>query len=504
MKKILSVVLAVMMVCSIASFAVSAEDKITVTLNGTEIVFADQAPTIVDGRTLVPLRAIFEALGASVNWNGETRTVTSAKGDTAISLTIDTPTLIVNGEAKTLDVPAMIINGRTMVPARAVAEAYGVEVAWDGETRTVILTTPAASDEAPVDGVVVFSEAFATGCETLQEVQDPENPSNTVYFMESNAGEQESWTYFWLPANYVAGKRYIAEYDVYLATDVFGNDITDAAPSVGTCMQYGDYACSMHPDNVDGKSMHHGNTSDGKTTRYDVTPKTWQHIALVFDIPETINPDEITRFGVFGNPVEAAGYGNKISVNFYLDNVSVKEYTGDAGTGFLDVDYSDHVAPAKPAVVMPAGLTIDNAEGIVYEMNEESTLSPSNTHKYENGLLIFDSTGDNDPRIADAGVKFEAAEYCGVIAKVKYENFVSEDPAVFGVYYATVDDPELTQSKYADAKYANYTPDADGWYTIYVDLTTKENWTGTIDTIRFDPINGEGIITIDKIVVVKK
>lgn len=94
---------------------------------------------ILDGRTLVPLRAIFEALGASVDWEGTTQTVTSVKGKKTVILTVGVPSISVNGEAKPLDVPAQIVNGRTLVPARAVAEAFGCEVVWVPETRTVVI-----------------------------------------------------------------------------------------------------------------------------------------------------------------------------------------------------------------------------------------------------------------------------------------------------------------------------------------------------------------------------
>ncbi len=120
--------------------------EIKLTIDSKEIVVNGKASEldvpaqIVDSRTLVPLRAIFEALGASVEWNGETSTVTSAKGDTSVKLTIGENKIYVNDEAKELDVAAQIIESRTMVPARAVAEAYGCNVAWDGDTRTVIIT----------------------------------------------------------------------------------------------------------------------------------------------------------------------------------------------------------------------------------------------------------------------------------------------------------------------------------------------------------------------------
>ena len=118
---------------------------ISVTLNGSKIDFADQEPVIVEGRTLVPLRAIFEALGASVEWDENTNTVFSQKGTTTISLTIGSNILYRNGEQKVLDVPAQIMNDRTMVPARAVAEAYGIDVDWDGDSQTVMLTEKPAN-----------------------------------------------------------------------------------------------------------------------------------------------------------------------------------------------------------------------------------------------------------------------------------------------------------------------------------------------------------------------
>lgn len=100
----------------------------------------DQQPIIQDDRTLVPLRAIFEALGASVEWDDVTQTVTSVRNDTEISLTINSAQLYVNGTAKELDVPARLINDRTMVPARAVAESFNCSVNWDDNEQTVIIT----------------------------------------------------------------------------------------------------------------------------------------------------------------------------------------------------------------------------------------------------------------------------------------------------------------------------------------------------------------------------
>jgi len=113
---------------------------ISVLLDGSPLTF-DVPPQTMDGRTLVPLRAIFEALGAEVNWNEATRTVTGTKGDTTVILTIGSTTATVNGRAVTIDVPGTVVNGRTLVPLRFVAESFGVEVNWDGSTRTVSINT---------------------------------------------------------------------------------------------------------------------------------------------------------------------------------------------------------------------------------------------------------------------------------------------------------------------------------------------------------------------------
>jgi hypothetical protein len=111
---------------------------ITVTLDGKQLFF-DQLPTIENGRTLVPLRGIFEALGAEVDWNGDTQTVTATQGGKRISLTIGETAAKVDGNTITLDVPAKSVNGRTLVPARFVAESFDCTVDWDGYLQTVLI-----------------------------------------------------------------------------------------------------------------------------------------------------------------------------------------------------------------------------------------------------------------------------------------------------------------------------------------------------------------------------
>jgi len=123
----------------------ASNDDIRVILNGTELTF-DVMPQLIDGRTLVPMRRIFESMGAEVDWNGDTQTVTATQDDNIIIMQIDNPVISVNGVDTELDVPPQLIDGRTLVPVRAVAEGLNADVEWDGDARAVIIT---GSDEEP-------------------------------------------------------------------------------------------------------------------------------------------------------------------------------------------------------------------------------------------------------------------------------------------------------------------------------------------------------------------
>ncbi|MCL2163542.1 MAG: stalk domain-containing protein [Oscillospiraceae bacterium] len=117
-----------------------AEDTPRVILDGKTLSF-DVPPTIINNRTLVPLRAIFEEMGAKVEWNNTTQTVTATKGGIVVVLTIGSLSPTVNGNVIPIDQPGMIVDGRTLAPLRFVAEAFGGVVEWDGATNTAIITT---------------------------------------------------------------------------------------------------------------------------------------------------------------------------------------------------------------------------------------------------------------------------------------------------------------------------------------------------------------------------
>jgi len=97
-----------------APVTVHTDNEISVTINGVAVIFEDQQPTIVDGRTLIPVRGVFEALGFEVDWDGYTATASLSRHDYAVFISIGSATFLTNGTSHALDVPAQIINGRTI------------------------------------------------------------------------------------------------------------------------------------------------------------------------------------------------------------------------------------------------------------------------------------------------------------------------------------------------------------------------------------------------------
>ncbi len=145
-----------------------AAPPITVDVNGTPINFTGTPPVEIQGAVLVPLRGVFEALGASVNYNPATKTINAQKGAASIVLPLGQTTATVNGQPQTLSQPAQTIGGTTLVPLRFVAQALGAYVQWVPATSTVqiqtvephLATLPSAPGTGPVVGLVtgVFTD----------------------------------------------------------------------------------------------------------------------------------------------------------------------------------------------------------------------------------------------------------------------------------------------------------------------------------------------------------
>ena len=142
-------------------------------VNGQEL----NAVTVIEkGTTLVPLRAIFQSLGATVDWDNETRTVTAVKGDIILKLQVGSQTAYRNGQPLNLLVPGKVIQGSTMVPLRFVSEALDAKVNWDS-SGIITITSPSQSFDGkvnivPVKRVVNSDPLYEAILAGLEEVKD--------------------------------------------------------------------------------------------------------------------------------------------------------------------------------------------------------------------------------------------------------------------------------------------------------------------------------------------
>ncbi|WP_342551063.1 copper amine oxidase N-terminal domain-containing protein [Lysinibacillus sp. FSL M8-0216] len=117
----------------------SASEGVSIYINGEKQSFSNQA-VIENGSTLVPLRGIFESLGANVQWNQSTQTIDASKGNTKVWLKIGSKNAKVNDNAINLSVPAQVKSGKTLVPLRFISESLGANVQWNQKTQTVTIT----------------------------------------------------------------------------------------------------------------------------------------------------------------------------------------------------------------------------------------------------------------------------------------------------------------------------------------------------------------------------
>lgn len=135
--KILISFILIMLISTQCNYA----DGIKVFVDKVQVKF-DVTPLIENGRTLVPMRAIFEALGADeIHWDNETKTAAAYKGDIGIAVQVGNNVANVNNVAVPLDVAPIIINGRTLVPLRFIGEAFDCTVNWDGGTQTITIVS---------------------------------------------------------------------------------------------------------------------------------------------------------------------------------------------------------------------------------------------------------------------------------------------------------------------------------------------------------------------------
>lgn len=137
MKKLLILFFVLFIVSSISSIVYA--EEITIKINGEKLVTNDN-PIIIEGRTMVPVRAIFEGIGANVKWDSNTKTIIGNKNDDVVIMQINNVTVMVNDSSFDMDTAPIIVEDKAYAPVRYVAECYEYYVEWDNESKTVIIS----------------------------------------------------------------------------------------------------------------------------------------------------------------------------------------------------------------------------------------------------------------------------------------------------------------------------------------------------------------------------
>ncbi len=140
LRRIASLLLVLALTAGLLAVPAGADSSISVTVDGAPLTGLTVQPEVSSGCTMVPLRAITEALGSTVGWNSSTKAITVDRAGTHIELAIWSKTATVNGTAVQLDAVPYSRKGVTLVPVRFLAEALGEQVTWNSASRTVAIT----------------------------------------------------------------------------------------------------------------------------------------------------------------------------------------------------------------------------------------------------------------------------------------------------------------------------------------------------------------------------
>jgi uncharacterized protein YkwD len=167
--------------------AVFAATPLSISMNG-ELLKFDQDPYIENGRTMVPVRSIFEALDAKVSWDSKTKTVIGVHGQDTITLKVGSPNAQINNVRYVLDAPVAILKDRVYIPLRFVSESFGATVGWNETEKAIVIQSSKVAD---------YGKENEKGSEVGGPKQDVKNTSKYEGSLESLIGQQSAKIIEW-------------------------------------------------------------------------------------------------------------------------------------------------------------------------------------------------------------------------------------------------------------------------------------------------------------------
>lgn len=293
MKKKLSLSLAALMLISSLSVSAYAYEPadFPITVNNGPALEMLYGPVVENGTTLVPFRDVLEEMGANVQWDAETKTVTCTLGDKSVSLAIGSDVMTTDSGSVKLEVPAKIIDTKTYVPLRAISEGLGAQVDWNAQTKTINIITSAEAAEAlskkePVYGQKSYTNAIQSGSKNIM-------PVSAVYPVFKGSG------------------RAISKINAYIADDAQGR--VNAYKQSNQKRLYSLYQQAIREGTRDSFSAY------SYTLAYEV--KTAEDGIISLLITETINSDTENRVNYSGLTLNSVT-GNVITADELIENAA--------------------------------------------------------------------------------------------------------------------------------------------------------------------------------------
>ena len=194
------VALVISLLCLIPTISAYSEKVISLEIDGT-VIRTEVPPTVIGGRTMVPVRDIFEACGANVTWDPATKKITGSKGGKNVVMQVGSNKLYMNSSVATMDCTPVIIEGRTLAPARYVALGFGGTTQWDALNKVVVITgvttpTVETTTEMTTTTTVITTTETTTEMTTVAPVVVPSNePSDEIVKVVRNDLEHALGTY---------------------------------------------------------------------------------------------------------------------------------------------------------------------------------------------------------------------------------------------------------------------------------------------------------------------
>lgn len=248
------VLLSLVALSVLISVAAFANDAIFVTIDGNYVWF-DTEPQIISGRTMVPIRGIFEYMGATVEWEETTKTAICTKGETTVKMTVNSADMYVNDQVRKMDVVPCIVGSHILAPARFVAEAFGGEAFWNEPYNTVNIYTEKRN---PLCGkIIVVDAGHGISSYKKKEPVAPNSSEKKAAFVSGTSGARQTEEQLNLAVAFKL--KAILENKgatVYMTRTEHKCDMSNIDRAVFANNLNADISVKIHADGNDNKSVH--------------------------------------------------------------------------------------------------------------------------------------------------------------------------------------------------------------------------------------------------------